>query len=123
MSDSNESADESITVDIDDFMATLNNGELGNELMERLRDVVTRVRETGRKGHVQLRLGVELGGARQIEITPEVKSKEPKTSHAQRIFFADKEGHLYRKDPTQQELPLRRPDGADEKTAQSVNAN
>lgn len=114
---------ESLALDLEEFLETINDGPLGQEIMERLRDVVSRVRETGRKGNVQLKLNVDLAGAKQIEIEPELKSKEPKTSHAQRLFYTDENGHLYRKDPAQMDLPLRRPEGADKKTAQSVENN
>jgi len=114
---------ESDALNFDEFLDTVDNGPLGDELLERLRNVVSRVRETGRKGNVQLKLDVELAGARQVEITPSLKSKEPKTQHTKRLFYSDDEGHVYRSDPDQMDLPLRRPDGSDKQTAESVQNN
>lgn len=105
------------------FVDTIDDGQLGDEIMERLRDVVSRVRDTGRKGKVKLSLDVSMAGAKQIEIQPTIKSKEPKTQHGQRLFYSDGEGHLYRRDPDQMDLPLRSPEGADAKTRQSVENN
>lgn len=122
-SNDSKQRDKSITISMEKFVEVLDNGSLGAELMERLRDVVERVRETGRKGYVQLRLNVDLAGAGQVEIEPQVKSKEPKTSHTQRLFYTDDSGHLYRQDPDQINLPLRSPDGADAETKRSVDRN
>lgn len=97
----------------------LDTGSLNTEIMDRVEDVVRRVRETGGKGSVTLKLTFTYNGGSELGIEPEVKSRTPKTKQPARIVFADEDNQLHGSDPNQIEMELREADEA-EKGLRSV---
>lgn len=64
-----------------------------------LRQVVSAVRRTGKKGKVSLTLDVSPNGEKGLEVTGTVKAAAPQLAFGKSFFFADDEGNLTRRPP------------------------
>ena len=93
------------------ILGELGAGETVERLTEDLAEVVTAVRATGKTGKVTLELTVKQNGAHGVSISDKITTKAPRDDRGESLFFADPEGGLHRRDPRQQELPLRKIDG------------
>lgn len=100
---------------------SLDDGATHSELTETLRDLVARVRDTGKAGALTLTLTVSPrpGTRNQVEIKDEIKTKLPEFPRATSIFFADDANQLTRNDPNQPALEgLRFPAGVNRRTGE-----
>ena len=99
------------------FAQTLQNlrsGFAANELSEKLQELVSGVRLTGRSGELVLRVKVKpasQGDTTALMVSDEISVRMPKVKNAETIFFAGDDNSLLRSDPRQKELPLRAIEG------------
>jgi hypothetical protein len=93
-------------------------GGLHSELSDALAEVVQAVVDHEKPGTVQLTVTVkpsEMDGA--VVVSDKVVAKPPEPEKGASLFFSDSRGNLSRRDPRQQELPLREVGGgADERS-------
>ena len=90
-----------------DVLAELAAGETASTLSADLADVVAAVKATGNAGEVTLKLTVKPNGPHGVEIADKITTKVPKEDRGTTLFFTDDAGGVHRRDPRQQELPLR----------------
>ena len=96
-----------------DFLQTLeeiDRGNLPDECATELAKVVEAVRESGKKGYLQIRLNVKPAArneTKQMEVSAEIKTKEPRPDRPSSIFYADGENNLLRNDPDQTAMEFR----------------
>lgn len=104
---------------IEDFavvLAAINHGQLRDELSAEMGKVLTALIERSHatskaaKGKLTLTLDFEVEPSGLVAIDVDVSSKTPKPLRASDHFYATKSGGLSRKDPRQQDLPLREVD-------------
>lgn len=82
-------------------LETLRFGTLGDELTDKLRDLIATCATTGRAGAITLTLQLKPGKGGQIEVFDDIKVKEPKTEKGSSLMFATVENFLQREDPRQ----------------------
>ena len=90
-----------------DTLGDIRNGDVVTDLTEALREVVTRVLETGKKGTLTLKLtvtNVSRGAGAALQIDDDITTKIPKPSKGASVLFADADGQLQRNDPRQPRL-------------------
>jgi len=89
-----------------DWLREQARGHTHEELSEALHDLVARVRDTGKKGTLQLTVAVELmkGSDNALMLKDEIKLKLPEHDRDTSLFFADRDGNLVRNDPNQLEF-------------------
>lgn len=90
-----------------DTFREIESGALLDELTEAQHSLVDAVRLTGKGGELNIKLAYKPDGAGQIVIKADVKAKEPVLSRGTSLLFLTPEGNLSRRDPRQQEMPLR----------------
>lgn len=76
-------------------------GTLGDELTDKLRDLVATCATTGRAGAITLTLALKPGKGGQIEVFDEIKLKLPKEEKGSSLMFATPDNNLQREDPRQ----------------------
>ena len=84
------------------FTATIESlrfGTLGDELTDKMRDLVASCATTGRNGTLTLTLALKPGKGGQIEVFDEVKIKLPKEEKGSTLMFATPDNNLQRDDP------------------------
>jgi len=92
------------------FIDTLRDIEAGgllDELSETQHSLIDAIRLTGKGGELMIKLAYKPDGNGQMTIKADVKAKEPALSRGTSLFFLTPEGNLTRRDPRQQDLPLR----------------
>lgn len=92
------------------FIDTLRDIEAGgllDELSETQHSLIDAIRLTGKGGELTIKLAYKPDGNGQMTIKAHVKAKEPALSRGTSLFFLTPEGNLTRRDPRQQDLPLR----------------
>lgn len=90
-----------------DFLSELDRGRVAEELGETLLAVIEGVRQTGKAGHVTLKIGTGWDRkADMLRVSTNVTSKVPKLDRAESLFFVTNDGTPTRKDPRQYELEL-----------------
>ncbi|MQU29079.1 hypothetical protein GHO29_21665 [Pseudomonas helleri] len=92
------------------FIDTLRDIEAGgllDELSETQHRLIDAIRLTGKGGDLTIKLAYKPDGNGQMTIKADVKAKEPALSRGTSLFFLTPEGNLTRRDPRQQDLPLR----------------
>ncbi|MFJ4086325.1 hypothetical protein [Pseudomonas psychrophila] len=92
------------------FIDTLRDIEAGgllDELSETQHRLIDAIRLTGKGGELAIKLAYKPDGNGQMTIKADVKAKEPALSRGTSLFFLTPEGNLTRRDPRQQDLPLR----------------
>lgn len=92
------------------FIDTLRDIEAGgllDELSETQHSLIDAIRLTGKGGELTIKLAYKPDGNGQMTIKADVKAKEPALSRGRSLFFLTPEGNLTRRDPRQQDLPLR----------------
>ncbi|MHA6478937.1 hypothetical protein ACX1DW_15795 [Stutzerimonas sp. KH-1] len=90
-----------------DTLREIEAGGLLDELTEVQHSLVDAIRLTGKAGELTIKLAYKPDGAGQMTIKADVKAKEPVLSRGTSLFFLTPEGNLTRRDPRQQEIPLR----------------
>lgn len=96
-----------------DILGELAAGETLDTLTSDLAEIVTAVKATGKSGKLTLELTIKPNGAHGVEITDKISTKEPRDDRGSTLFFNDKDGGLHRRDPRQQDLPLRQVSGTE----------
>ena len=96
-----------------DILGELAAGETLDTLTSDLAQMVTAVKATSKAGKLTLELTIKPNGAHGVEITDKITTKEPRDDRGSTMFFNDKDGGLHRRDPRQQDLPLRQVGGQD----------
>jgi hypothetical protein len=92
------------------FTDTLNAvryGELVAELDAAWNQLVNKVRDTGKKGSLTIKLDLTPGKGMAMEIDDHMSVKEPKFPKGSTLLFPTVEGNLQRTDPNQRTLELR----------------
>lgn len=89
-----------------DFLRDLRGGATHEELSEALWDLTAAVRDTGKKGALQLTIYVEptKGDTTVLTTLDEINPKLPKPTRRPSMFFTDHEGNLSRTNPNQPEI-------------------
>jgi hypothetical protein len=87
-------------------LAELNEGITAADLDRDLRELVCKVRETGKKGSMSFTLNIEPRGADTVVVSAEVKSKPPEDEKFKSIFYVGGSGELLREHPKQEVLPF-----------------
>ncbi len=94
------------------FIQTINDirqGQIADEMAERLGELVKAVRETGGKAELSLKLTIKpasKNNTEQLVVTDEIVAKKPKPERGTTILFSSEDGGLSRRDPRQPELPM-----------------
>ena len=86
-----------------DWLREQAKGKSHDELSDGLRDLVQRVRDTGKKGSIGYRVTVEptKGVSGALTVSDEIKLSMPEHDRAASLFFVDGDGNLVRDDPNQ----------------------
>lgn len=88
------------------------NGALHAELTEQLTELVKSCTEHGKKGSLTLTVTVKPSDdGYHLFVTDDTKATLPRGERPSALYFSDEDGNLSRRDPRQQELPLRKIDG------------
>lgn len=92
------------------FLFTQRDGAAHDELTIALAELAQAVMDTDKSGSITLKITIKKAAkhGRQLVISDVVSMKKPEFDRDASIFFLDQEsGGLSRRDPLQQELPLR----------------
>lgn len=87
-----------------DFLREQAKGQTHDEMSEGLRDLVQRVKDTGKAGSITLRINVEPlkgSGGSALQVSDEIKLRLPEHDRQTSLFFSDRDGNLLRNDPNQ----------------------
>lgn len=103
-----------------DVLGNLEGGIVFEQLNDDLAEVVQAVLKHRKEGEMTVAIKVKPNGEHAVTVTAGIKTKAPQAAKAVTTFFADEHGNLLRRDPRQQELPLRTV--ADDKPAALRNA-
>lgn len=88
-----------------DVLMRQGNGSTNQELSDELREIVQRVKSTGKIGTLTLQLKVQLiKQTNSIVILDKITTKKPEYDRPSSLFFADEDGNLVRDDPDQKSL-------------------
>ncbi len=92
-----------------DVLRDLGKGQVADEMSIMLTELVTAVRDYGRKGYLTLKIEVApmKGNEDMLAVAAKATSKPPESDPVSAIFYADSDGNLLRDDPAQMQLPLR----------------
>lgn len=96
--------DEVTTRPFADFLREQARGSTHDELSEGLQALVARVRDTGKKGSITLKVAVEplpKSDGSALVITDEITLKLPEHDRESSLFYADDDNNLRRDDPRQ----------------------
>lgn len=89
----------------DEILRELGEGSTMAELSEAMWDLVQRVQDTAKVGHLTLTVAVGFDGQGRLVVKDEVKVKLPEYSRPETRFFVDNSGNASRRDPNQPILP------------------
>ena len=89
----------------DEILRELGEGSTMSELSEAMWDLVQRVQDTAKAGHLTLTVAVGFDGQGRLVVKDEVKVKLPEYSRPETRFFVDNSGNASRRDPNQPLLP------------------
>lgn len=101
-----------------EFCANYGRGDLDHRLVETMKEIVRAVRETEKVGKLTLTLKVSPNGDGIVILSSDIKKLVPEPSVPDALFFTNEEGELLRRDPRQQDLPLREVPAAKGQTRQ-----
>lgn len=93
------------------FIQADRRGALEVEATEALNQLIESVKATGAKGEIVLKIGVSLYRRRDgdaVELTAEVKVKDPRVAPEKSIYFIAEDGGLVQDDPRQPRIPFPR---------------
>lgn len=85
------------------FLQEQSGGNTHDELSEGLHDLIDKVRETGKKGSLQLTVTVSplKDDMNVLVVSDEIRLRLPEHARKASVFFADEQGNLSRTDPRQ----------------------
>ncbi len=90
------------------FMQEHRQGGLHSELSDQLAELVLATREQGKKGSLTLKLDVAPNAdGMTVTIVDSITLKKPEATRQAGIWYSDEDGNLSRRNPMQQELPIR----------------
>lgn len=86
-----------------DFIREHGHGRTHDELSEGMRDLIQKVKDTGRKGSVTLKITVEPmeKDDRMVVVSDSLKLRLPEHDRPAAVWFVDRDGNLARNDPDQ----------------------
>jgi hypothetical protein len=89
------------------ILQDINGGEFASQIADDMQDLVSAVRELGRKGTLTLKFEVapRKGSSAALNVTARRDLKMPAEEPVESVFFADSGGNLLRDDPRQLALP------------------
>ena len=101
-----------------DWLREQSSGKTHDEMSESLWDLIARVQETGKKGHLILSISIEpmKGDESVLVVSDEIKLKLPEFPRKPSVFYADRNGNLTRSNPNQPELTVLRDVSSQEPT-------
>jgi len=110
-----------------DFLREQAKGHSHEELSEALRDLVSRVQDTGKKGSITYVVYVEpTKGTDALTVSDQIKVRFPEHDRDASLFFSDADGNLTRSDPNQLVFEslreVKAPAGVDAKTGEVTAA-
>jgi hypothetical protein len=88
-----------------DTLTEIDGGLFLQEIGDKLAEVVKACSQRGKKGGLQISLGLKPNSRGQVEVVARVESALPKSDSFGAIFFGTEQGLLQRRDPRQPELP------------------
>ena len=88
-----------------EVLRELGEGSTESELSEAMWDLIQRVQDTAKAGHLTLTIHVGFDGQGRMVVKDEVKTKLPEYSRPETRFFVDATGNASRRDPNQPLLP------------------
>lgn len=96
-------SDEAVIRPFADFLRELSGGSTHDEMSETMHDLVDKVRDTGKKGYLQLTISVAplKGDVDVLLIEDKIKLKLPEHDRKASAFYPDKHNNLRRTDPRQ----------------------
>lgn len=88
------------------FLLDINKGQSHVELSEKLRDLITKVQETGKPGSLTYKVEVkpEAGTEGIVIVTDQIAVKLPAGERRKSLFFVDGDNNLVRDNPQQHSL-------------------
>lgn len=117
-----QATDDAVVRPFSDWFREQSSGKTHDEMGEALYDLVQRVRDTGKKGSLQLTITVAPmdKDISVLVISDEIKLRLPEHDRKSSLFYPDKHGNLTRRDPGQLEFESLRevPAGVDPKTGE-----
>lgn len=90
-----------------DVLTDIRGGDVIGELTTHLRELVAKVKESGRPGEIVLKLKIKRaskGSGNTLVIEDDIKVKLPTPEKGETILFATDDGDLQRNDPRQPKL-------------------
>ncbi len=90
-----------------DTLGELQNGQFLGEATEEIYNVIAAVMETRKAGSLTIKLDFKPTGRDVVSVAATFSSKKPEEGRPETTFFVAADGSLQRKDPKQQDLPLR----------------
>jgi len=95
-----------VNMDAGAFLKEIAGGSCSHEFTQGLEKVVQGVRETGKKGKIDLKLSLEpfKGDPNRIVVSYDVNANAPKPAKPVSMFFSTTRNTLQRKDPNQVEM-------------------
>lgn len=89
-----------------DWLREQSAGTTHDELSEVLHDLISKVRDTGKKGYVQftVAVGTLKGDPDVLVVEDKIKLRLPEHDRKASMFYPDKHGNLSRRDPRQLEF-------------------
>lgn len=96
-------ADDPVIRPFADFLREQSRGTTHDEMSETLHRLIARVRDTGKKGSLQLTINVAplKGDADVLVVSDEIKVRLPEHDRKASMFYPDENGNLSRTDPNQ----------------------
>ena len=91
--------------DFQDFLTTIDDGRLHEQLTATLPRLVKQVRETNKVGELTIKLKFKPEGGGTMLVTPSVSVKVPAPAVNGSVLWTDEDGNTFDRDPKQ--LPLR----------------
>lgn len=87
-----------------ELMQSFRRGELLRAADDELEKVMAAMVDTGGDGSITIKIPLKFNKAGQVEVTPSITSKLPQKAMGTGIYFADDDGHLSRRDPSQMDI-------------------
>lgn len=102
------------------LLGEMENGRLARDLDGHLNKLVAAVRETRKKGKIKLVLEIAPTGKMTVIAEADIDVTLPEHDRPATTFFTMEDGSLSRKDPDQEDLPLRVVDMGDREPIKKV---
>jgi hypothetical protein len=106
VAESKQDTEQSEAREFASFLLDINKGQSHIELSEKLRDLITKVQETGKAGSLTYKVEVkpEAGTENLVIVTDQIAVKLPAGERRKSLFFVDGDNNLVRDNPHQHSL-------------------